>query len=226
MWGSALAINKARVVSALERRDQPEASDGQPSLSIARLRQTLVDADIARDDRLTAVLQALKKIPATAFQPSGAAAAAAEDVVSIAFLTALLRARKEEPVLQIGFGSGYETAILGRISRSVMVEDDDTQRAQAALARLARIGVGAVRWSGADARQETGPLRYAHIFVTGLVPEWPSALGARLRPGGRMVACVGGASSHYAMGLKRRDGTLRVSSYALDTLRPVGLPSR
>ncbi|HYZ47966.1 MAG TPA: hypothetical protein VE567_03635 [Sphingomonas sp.] len=178
------------------------------------------------------MLQALKKIPIEGFLPSpGILRTRSEDdeIVAVAFMAALLRARKEEPMLQIGFGSGYETAILARISRSVLVDEDDPQRAQAALARLARLGIVNVRWAGAaDPREMPDLPNYATIFMTGVVADWPQSVAARLRSGGRLVARIGGPVGipHYALGQKRRDGTLRVSSFGIDLLRPVGLPSR
>lgn len=223
--GALAATSGARAIIAPIGNAQSQSSTERQPLLVARLRQRLLSADIARDDRLTAILQALKKVPSSAFLPAGDPPV--EDVVALAFMAALLRARKEGPVLQVGFGSGYESAILGRISRLVMVEEGDAQHAQMVLARLSRLGTGVVRWIVSDRtpHPDCGG-GFAHIFVTAQVPEWPEAISARLRPGGRMVARIAGRTPHYALGLKRRDGTVRLSNYAIDTLRPIGLPKR
>ena len=103
-------------------------------------------------------------------------------------------------VLDVGCATGYSSALLARLARSVVaLEEDD------ALARLARENLKAV---GADnVTVVTGPLTqgweaaapYGVILLDGTTEIVPHGLARQLKEGGRFVAVVGHAPAGQAM---------------------------
>jgi protein-L-isoaspartate(D-aspartate) O-methyltransferase len=111
----------------------------------------------------------------------------------VAYMTAALGLSGSERVLEIGTGSGYQTALLALLAREVLsieVVPELAARAAEVLAgpmqlrnvRL-RVGDGHAGWP------EEAP--FERIIVTAAPPEVPEALAAQLAPGGRMVIPVG-----------------------------------
>lgn len=111
----------------------------------------------------------------------------------VAFMTERLALSGVERVLEIGTGSGYQTAILAMLARevwSVEILPALADRARTVLLgelRLEnvhlRVGDGARGWP------EAAP--YDRIIVTAATPEVPDALFAQLAPGGRMILPLG-----------------------------------
>ncbi len=110
-----------------------------------------------------------------------------------AYMTERLRLAGDERVLEIGTGSGYQTAILARLAEevfSVEIVPELAARAREVLVdelhvsnvRL-RTGDGSLGWP------EEAP--FDRIIVTAAAPEVPPALVAQLAPGGRMILPVG-----------------------------------
>jgi len=103
-------------------------------------------------------------------------------------------------VLDVGCASGYSSALLARLARSVIALEEDE-----ALFRLARENLKAV---GADnVAVAAGPLTqgcqatapYDVIFLNGASEVAPDALCRELKAGGRLVAVVGRAPTAQAM---------------------------
>jgi protein-L-isoaspartate(D-aspartate) O-methyltransferase len=97
-----------------------------------------------------------------------------------------------ERVLEIGTGSGYQTALLAWLAREVLsveLEPELSSRAQVALDELgvanARLRIG----DGAEGWPEEAP--FDRIVVSAAVPQVPPALLDQLAPGGRMIVPVG-----------------------------------
>lgn len=110
----------------------------------------------------------------------------------VALMTSLLDLRGDETVLEIGTGSGYQAAILGRmVPRVISIERHPQlyERARAVLARLGyrnvsvHCGDGTLGWSG--------EAPYPAIVVTAAAATLPQPLAAQLAPGGRLVLPVG-----------------------------------
>lgn len=109
-------------------------------------------------------------------------------------------------VLEVGTGSGYQTALLAHLAAHVYSIErvrELSVRARAALDRLRvpnvalLVGDGTVGWS-----------RYAPydaILVAAAAPQVPPALLAQLAPGGRMLIPVGGREEQRLL-LYRRSG--------------------
>jgi len=102
-----------------------------------------------------------------------------------------LRLSRRESVLEIGTGSGYFAALLGRRAGNVTsVEIDPGLSAQAAVA-LARTGAANVRCEPGDGARGWGSEQFDAIVLTGSTPLLPDSFFRQLKPGGRIFAIVG-----------------------------------
>ena len=116
----------------------------------------------------------------------------------VAFMTERLEPRAaRERVLEVGTGSGYQTAILARLARGGVLDRDRRRSWRSARATVL---LGDARARGTcSSGSATAPLGWAEaapfdrIVVTAAAPEVPPALVAQLAPGGRMVLPVGEA---------------------------------
>jgi protein-L-isoaspartate(D-aspartate) O-methyltransferase len=113
----------------------------------------------------------------------------------VAYMTERLRLGGSERVLEVGTGSGYQTAILARLAEevfSIEIVPELAARAREVLVETLaisnvrlRTGDGSLGWP------EEAP--FDRIMVTAAAPEVPPALVAQLAPGGRMILPVGGS---------------------------------
>jgi protein-L-isoaspartate(D-aspartate) O-methyltransferase len=110
----------------------------------------------------------------------------------VASMTELLELKGNENVLEIGTGSGYQTAILALLcSRVYSVEriSDLTRKARVTLKQLGFVNVNLIVRDGSLGWPEFAP--YDGIIVTAGAPEIPNALIEQLADNGRMVLPVG-----------------------------------
>jgi protein-L-isoaspartate(D-aspartate) O-methyltransferase len=102
-----------------------------------------------------------------------------------------LRLSRRESVLEIGTGSGYFAALLGRLAGAVTsVEIDPVLSARAAVA-LVRSGAVNVRCESGDGARGWGIEQFDAIVLTGSTPLLPESFFRQLKPGGRIFAIVG-----------------------------------
>jgi protein-L-isoaspartate(D-aspartate) O-methyltransferase len=110
----------------------------------------------------------------------------------VASMTQLLDPRPGDRVLEIGTGSGYQSAILSQLVRQVYTVEILEPLAKSARALLTELGYRNITvrcsngWLGWP---ELAP--FDRIILTAAPPELPPALIQQLRPGGRLVAPVG-----------------------------------
>ena len=103
-----------------------------------------------------------------------------------------LQVRSTDTVLEIGAGSGYMAALLGRRAQQVDSLEIDAGLAAFARSNLARAGIRNVRVIEADGSVDHAALTPVDLIVlSGAVPEVPQSLLDRLNPGGRLAAIVG-----------------------------------
>jgi len=173
-------------------------------------RRRMVEEQIAaRGVRDPRVLAAIVAIPRHVFVPEGQWHHAHEDhplpladgqTVSqpyiVAAMTEALELTSESKVLEIGTGSGYQTAILATLAKMVYsVEIIKNLSVQARLALL-RLDVRNVRFrigDGHDGWPEFAP--YDRVIVTAAADTMPYSLVEQMANGGKMVVPVGPAGS-------------------------------
>ena len=157
-----------------------------------------------RDER---VLQAMSTIPREMFVSDVQRGAAYADEAlpipagqtisqpyMVAWMTELLAPRAGQRVLEIGTGSGYQTAILAILGAAVVSIERQPDLAITARERLARLGLG----GAVDIRVGDGSIGdpagapFDGIVVTAAAPSIPVPLREQLSPdGGRLVIPVG-----------------------------------
>ncbi len=111
----------------------------------------------------------------------------------VALMTDLIEPSRDDVVLEIGTGSGYQAAILAKLVKHVYSIEIIEALADEATARLGRLGYNNVTTKLGDGYygwEEHAP--FDAIVVTAAGSHVPPSLIQQLRPGGRMVIPVGG----------------------------------
>jgi protein-L-isoaspartate(D-aspartate) O-methyltransferase len=110
----------------------------------------------------------------------------------VAMMTAALRLEGDETVLEVGTGSGYQTAVLSRLCRQVHSLEVVEWLAAGSRSALAAAGCDNVRVYVRDGYEGLPAFApFDRIIVTAAPTEVPQALLRQLREGGRMVVPVG-----------------------------------
>ena len=122
-----------------------------------------------------------------------------------------LELRPEDRVLELGTGSGYQTALLCEMVRSVTSIERHPPLAELAQQHLARLGYRNFEIVVADGTLGYGPRTpYDAIIVSAAAPEIPPSLIEQLAVGGRMVLPVGGRElQDLILVRKNQDGIVR-----------------
>jgi len=177
-------------------------------------RDVMVELQIvARGVRDERVLAAMRAIPRHLFVPPNQRAHAYEDrplhigsdqTISqpymAAHMTQMLELHGPETVLEIGTGSGYQTAVLSLLARRIYSIERHKDLADGARTRLERLGYGNVTVICGDGSQGHSPCApYDAILVTAAAPEVPDSLLDQLAEGGRIVCPVGGTEVQKLM---------------------------
>lgn len=110
----------------------------------------------------------------------------------VACMTSLIEPDGEQSVLEVGTGSGYGAAVLGRCCRHVVTIERHPALAQRAREALAAVGAANVEVrSGDGTRGAPDRAPFDAVVVTAAADaEPPPALRAQLRPGGWLVCPV------------------------------------
>jgi protein-L-isoaspartate(D-aspartate) O-methyltransferase len=133
----------------------------------------------------------------------------------VGYMTELLQILSEHRILEIGTGSGYQTAILAMLARNVFTIDVHAPLVEAARERLASIGLTNVRFdvrNGYVGWPEFAP--FDRILVTAGATELPEPLVGQLSLGGRMVIPVGHTGDDQVLKLivKNESGNLETTN--------------
>jgi protein-L-isoaspartate(D-aspartate) O-methyltransferase len=169
------------------------------------------------------VLAALASVPRHRFVPPALAHAAHDDAplpigcgqtisqpYIVALMTAALAPRRTHRVLEIGTGSGYQSAVLAHIVRRVYTVERLGELSAAAEERLMGLGYRNVAYrvgDGTEGWPEEAP--FDGILVTAAAPEIPEPLLAQLAPGGRIAVPVGDRSLQILTIAERGAGGFR-----------------
>lgn len=165
------------------------------------------------------VMEAVRKIPRDAFVPPNMKSAAFENgplpighgqTISqpyiVALMTDMLAPEPEHRILEIGTGSGYQTAILSQLCRKVYSVEFVAELGAAAADLFKKLGYHNIETRIGDGYHgwpEHAP--YDSIIVTAAATHIPAALVEQLKPGGRMAIPVGLPYSHQELMLVRKD---------------------
>jgi len=107
-------------------------------------------------------------------------------------MTAQLELDKDCRVLEIGTGSGYQTAFLAEFAKEVYTVERIEELSLRAQERLKALGYGNIRYKigdGSEGWKEYAP--FDRIIVTAAAGKIPDPLVEQLAPGGRMIIPVG-----------------------------------
>ncbi|MGC2333125.1 MAG: protein-L-isoaspartate(D-aspartate) O-methyltransferase [Candidatus Acidiferrales bacterium] len=131
----------------------------------------------------------------------------------VAAMAEALSLAGHERVLEVGCGSGYQAAVLSRLSREVIAVERQPGLAASARERLGRLGYANVIVEDGDGSvgwPASAP--YDAILVTAAAPEVPRPLIDQLAEGGRLVIPVGGSKHQELLRIvKRGDRTIENS---------------
>ncbi len=196
---------------------------------VSRRVQTLLDKLKEQGIRDERVLDALARVPREKFVDEAFEHKAWENVAlpigcgqtisqpyMVARMTELLELNHESRVLEIGTGSGYQTAILAHLVRHVCSVERIKGLQWQARRRLKQLDLHNVStrhgdgWLGWQARAP-----FDAIIVTAAPPEIPAALLAQLDEGGTLILPVG--DEHQFLKRVRRRG----GEYTVDTVEAV-----
>ncbi|MDT8367248.1 MAG: protein-L-isoaspartate(D-aspartate) O-methyltransferase [bacterium] len=188
-------------------------------------REKMVEKDIIpRGIKDEGVLDAMRKVPRHLFVEGHQRMSAYEDhplpigegqTISqpyiVAAMTEALKLSGTETVLEIGTGSGYQTAILAELAAKVYSVERVPSLTGKARKVLDSLGCGNVLVKLSDGTlgwDEYAP--YDRILVTAGAPWVPAPLTGQLKPGGILVIPVGSNSlQELTRVTKGEDGTLR-----------------
>ena len=195
------------------------AEDGEVKSREEMVRNQLAAGGI----RNAEVLQAMAEVPRHEFVPPSLRAYAYADgplpighgqTISqpfiVAYMTQAMELSKEDTVLEIGTGSGYQAAILGKLTKEVYTIEIVPPLAESARAVLSKLG-----FENVHVRQGDGYLGWPEkapfdaIIVTCAPDHVPEPLISQLKEGGRLVIPVGATGGiQQLVLLRKRNGQI------------------
>lgn len=182
---------------------------------------------IARGISDPLVIKAMKKVPRHLFVDEGLRSRAYDDyplpiaygqTISqpyiVALMTEALKLKGKEKVLEIGTGSGYQSAVLAEIVDTVYSVERIpglAKKSREILDSLGyynviiKVGDGTYGW------KDKAP--FDAILVTAAAPSVPEPLIEQLKEGGRLIVPVGDIFSQELVLVKKEGGRVKQSSY-------------
>lgn len=171
------------------------------------LRKRLVDGLKIKGIRDTTVLAAIGQVPRHLFMESGFLNFAYKDQAfpigagqtisqpfTVAFQTQLLQIEKNDKVLEVGTGSGYQAAVLLEMGAKVFTIERQKELYAKVHKFLPSIGYTPACFFGDGYKGLPNFAPFDKIIVTAGAPAIPADLKAQLKVGGRMVIPVGDSS--------------------------------
>jgi protein-L-isoaspartate(D-aspartate) O-methyltransferase len=218
------------------RREQDPLQHHGIGMTSQRTRERLIQRLYEEGLSNAHVLETIRRTPRHLFVDEALAHRAYEDTalpignnqtISQPYMVArmselLLAAGPLDKVLEIGTGSGYQTAILAQLVERVFTVERIQGLQEKAKERLAQLNLRNVvfRWGdGWEGWNALGP--YNAIIVTAAASEVPQALLDQLAPGGRLVIPVGAGDVQELLLIVREDDGF--SRHVLDAVRFVPL---
>ena len=128
----------------------------------------------------------------------------------VALMTQELRVDRECEVLEIGTGSGYQTAVLSKMVKKVYTIERFSELADSAQTVLSKLGISNVEFYAGDGSSGWPASRlppsgcFDRIMITAAVPEMPEPLVGQLADSGLIVAPVGGRGVQGLVACEKR----------------------
>jgi len=201
-----------------------------------RVRERMIKWDLmGRDIRDPGVLRVMGEIRREEFVPEPYLSQAYDDgplpigmgqTISqpyiVALMTQELRLNADCEVLEIGTGSGYQTAILSKLAKKVYTMERFAELSASAQAVLDRLGIKNVefcigdgscgwpdqRWDSASHHPVKWEPCFDRVIITAAVPKMPEPLVKQLAEGGLMVGPVGGGGVQELIVYEKRQGKI------------------
>lgn len=168
------------------------------------------------------VIDAFRKTPRELFVPPQYRASAYDDTplplgrgqtisqpFIVALMTEMLHLTGDEKVLEIGTGSGYQTAILARLAKMVYSAEVEPELGESVRERLGALGIANVVLrvgNGVEIFKDAAPF---DAILSAAAPEsLPEGLLDQLVEGGRCIIPVGAADLQHLWRIERRNGKL------------------
>jgi len=127
----------------------------------------------------------------------------------VALMTEELKLNPDCEVLEIGTGSGYQTAILCKLAKKVYTIERFAQLSEAAREVLKKSGINNVEFYTGDGSYGWPEQRiFDRIIVTAAVPKWPQPLLEELKENGIIVAPIGPAGIQELVAGQKRKGKI------------------
>jgi protein-L-isoaspartate(D-aspartate) O-methyltransferase len=185
---------------------QQHLPEYNPDELLAAKRSAMVTRDLrARGIRDSRVLSAMEAVPRHLFVPKDLRSRAYEDeplpigngqTISqpyiVAYMSEVLELRADEKILEIGTGSGYQTAVLALLAAEVYSIEIIPSLSESANRIFEQLGFSNVYLKVGDGFfgwEEKAP--FDAILLTAAAPEVPQPLWRQLREGGRIVMPLG-----------------------------------
>lgn len=184
---------------------------------------------IGRDHLDQKVMNAMREVPREAFVPPELRYAAFDNgplpighgqTISqpyiVALMTDMLNLTPGCSVLEIGTGSGYQSAILSRLCERVYTLEMVPELSEAAKRLFDKLGyknIEARTGNGYEGWPEHAP--YEGIIVTAAATFIPGALVEQLKPGGKMVIPVGQPHGHQELMLVEKEAQNEVHTRSI-----------
>jgi protein-L-isoaspartate(D-aspartate) O-methyltransferase len=172
------------------------------------------------------VLEAMRYVPRHRFVPEQAQPLAYEDgplpignnqTISqpyiVALMTQMLEVTIDDAVLEIGTGSGYQTAVLSRLARFVYSLErypDLGGRASALLDDLGYHNVEIYIGDGSQGLPDMAP--FDAIIVTAAAPAIPGPLRSQMANGGRLILPIGDRNQQFLQRVRRAGDSWKVEA--------------
>ncbi|HAM50641.1 MAG TPA: protein-L-isoaspartate O-methyltransferase [Nitrospiraceae bacterium] len=192
-------------------------------MDFEKLRDEMVENQlVSRGITDSRVLHVMRKVPRHLFMDESTWYTAYDDLAfpigegqtisqpyMVAIMTELLALKGDEAILEIGTGSGYQTAILAELSKDVYTIERIQALSEKAGEVIKKLGYSNVHLKVGDGTlgwPEAAP--FARIVITAGTPETPEPLIEQLSEGGIILAPVGDRFSQQLLKAMKRKGKL------------------
>ncbi len=183
------------------------------------LKEMIESQIIARGVKAPAVLNAMLKIDRADFVPESEKKYAYSDsplpigenqTISqpyiVALMTESLGLDGNCKVLEIGTGSGYQTAILAAIAKEVVSVERVKSLLEKALKNLEKYNFNNVKLILGDGKEIVFPEKFDRIIITAAASEFPQKIFDNLKEGGIMVAPIEQGFYQVLYQIKKEEG--------------------